>query len=203
LCSCCTIIPHKTKLFGGSTAQRTGDRIVRAIWTPSSDAALVTRYLGAHELARTQLEERDSGPNPTTATNEVPRVRTKLHESSRSWHSFQPRQSWGHRTTPTPLPRSNHQLIRTWHYYRPLGLTMDPARRAQIIGYLLLPRHHLHECNYSFSLSIQPCVETTSSLANGFPHFSNEIGGYVSKGRIVSDVCSFPKSEPHCLSKRL
>ena len=126
--------PTRPNYSGGSTDQRTGDRIVRALWTPSSDAALVTRYMGAHELARTQLEERDSGANPTTAKNEVPRVRMTLHKSSRSWHSFQPKHSWGHRTAPTPLLRSTHQLIRTWHYYRPLFLTMDPACRAQIIG---------------------------------------------------------------------
>jgi len=143
-------------IIRGSTAQRTGDRIVRVLWTPSNDAALVRKYLGVHELARTQLEERDSGANPTTARNEVPRVRMTLHESSRSWHSFQPRQSWGHRTAPPP-PRSTHQLIRTWHYYRPQCLSMDPARRAQIIGYLLLPRHHLHECNHSLQQVIVNC----------------------------------------------
>ena len=35
-------------IIRGSTAQRTGDRIVRALWPTSSDTALVASYLGAH-----------------------------------------------------------------------------------------------------------------------------------------------------------
>jgi len=37
-------------IIRGSTAQRTADRIVRALWTTSSDAALVASYLGAYFL---------------------------------------------------------------------------------------------------------------------------------------------------------
>jgi len=37
-------------IIWGSTAQRTGDRIVRALWPTSSDAALVASYLGAQTL---------------------------------------------------------------------------------------------------------------------------------------------------------
>jgi len=37
-------------IIRGSTDQRTGDRIVRALWTTCSDAAFVASYLGAHFL---------------------------------------------------------------------------------------------------------------------------------------------------------
>ena len=48
-CIVCLLYYHSPQdpIFRGSTAQRTGDRIVRALWPTSSDVALVASYLGA------------------------------------------------------------------------------------------------------------------------------------------------------------